>query len=217
MSKTHKQNLNQTFNINTERIYDWIVGDSTGSVNILIGDLPIALPVNATNIEANCILTDEDGDPIPVNTVIDIEEVLPREDRQVDREGEIITLQRVRFRKTLYAVLEVSGVDSDTGNLFLITSDPIPFNFVETAFLCAPEGTTISVRISDFSCLAAINRDDTGAITDFDIEIFVCQSIQSIAPIALNVPANLSTPREELVEQCGAPISPPQCNTVFPD
>ncbi|HLR20787.1 MAG TPA: hypothetical protein VK087_02150 [Tissierellaceae bacterium] len=217
MSKTNKQNISETFNINAEKIYDWIVGDATGSTNILVGDLPIALPANATNVDANCILTDEDGDPIPVNTVVDIEEITPRQDRQVDRQGEIITLQRVRFRKTLYAVLEVSGVNPGTGNLFLITSDPIPFNFVETAFLCAPEGTTISVRISDFSCLAVINRDDTGAITDFDIELFTCQSIQSITPISINVPADLSTPREELVEQCGAPISPPQCNTVFPD
>lgn len=215
MSKKSKYKPEQNLNINTEKIYDWIVGDSNGTINIPVEDLPIALPAGATNVEATCFLTNEDGDPLTLNSTIDIEEIMPRVDRQLDNNGDIVTLQRVRFRKTLYAVLEVTAVDPTTGAQLLITSDPVQFNFVETAFLCAPEGTTISVRLSDFSCLAIINEDDD-TITDFDLQIFVCQSIQAIAPVSVKITADPAMPREELVEPCGAPISPPQCNTVFP-
>src|SRR5699024_4265445 len=209
-------NIQDTLCINTEKIYDWIVGDSTGSTTIDVDDLPIALPADATNVEANCTLTDEDGDPIPINTQIDIVEVTPREERQIDVDGELVTLERVRFRKTLYATLEVSGVDPATGTQFLITSDPVSFNFVETAFLCAPEGTAIVVSISDFSCLGVINRDVDDVIIDFDLEIFVCQSIQAIAPVAVEVAADLCMPREELIDRCAGPVRPPQCDMVFP-
>ncbi len=203
--------------INTDKVYDWIIEEGFGSTTLLASNLPVALPAGATNVQVNCILTDATGTPLPINTELDVTEVAPREDRQFVVDGTPVTLQRVTFRKTVYIVLEVTGVDPATGSQFLITSNPFPpFNFLETAFLCAPEGTSLVVRISDFSCQTVINRNDAGDITSFGVSITVCQSIQTIAPVTIEVAAEFCTPREQITEACTNPTIPPQCPTVFP-
>lgn len=208
--------IHETMCINTDKVYDWIVGESTGSTTIPVGDLPIELPVDATNVKVDCSLTDADGLPIPINAQLDITEIPPRQDVQLRVDGTLVTLQRVSFRKSLYAVLTVSGVNPVDGTQFLITSDPVPFNFVETALLCAPIGTTLSVKVSNYSCSAVINSDATGAITGFGLEIFVCQSIQAIAPVTVKLSTSFCSPRDDLLEQCIGPVIPPQCPVVFP-
>lgn len=216
MGANAKQILQEVLCVNTEKVYDWILGDSTGSTTIPVGDLPVTIPADAVNVNVRCFLTDAEGTPLPINTEVAVTETAPRQDRQFEVNGSLVMLQRVMFRKTIYVVLEVTGTDPATGTMFLITSDPVSFNFMEMAFLCAPVGTSLVVRISDFSCLAVINTDDTGDILSFGTQIFVCQSIQTIAPVTLELTADLCMPREAIVEQCPAPVIPPQCPTIFP-
>ena len=211
-----KPNIKENICINTEKVYDWIIGESTGSTSIPVGDLPVPLPADATNVKVDCILTDIDGIPIQINAELDIEETPPREDVQLDIEGTLITLQRITFTKSLFAVLEVSGVDPEDGSQFFITSEPVPFNFVETALLCAPVGTTLVVRISNFSSSAIINRGTDGEITGFGLQIFICQSIQSIAPVTVELATEFCAPRDALLEGCSNPTIPPQCPIIFP-
>ncbi len=203
--------------VNAEKVYDWVIEEGTGSTTLLASRLPVAIPADATNVQVKCILTDENGIPLPINTQIDVTEVAPREDRQFDLDGTIVTLQRVLFTKKIYIVLEISGVDSATGSQFFITSDPFPpFNFTETEYLCAPPGTTLIVRISDFSCQTVVNRTETDAISGFGVSIFICQSIQVVAPVTIELSANFCVPRETLSEHCGNPRIPPQCPIIFP-
>jgi hypothetical protein len=202
--------------INAEKVYDWVVQGSTGSTTVPVASLPVALPAGATNVVVNCTLTDSTGIPLPINTAVNAPEVAPREDRQFRVDGVIITLQQVTFTKVLYVVLEVSGVNPATGTQFLITSAPIPFTFMETEFLCAPAGTSLLVRISNFSCLPIINRDTDGAITGFGLQILVCQSIQIMAPVTIELNAAFCSPRSLLAEQCANPVMPAQCPGLFP-
>ncbi len=175
--KCNQLQVQEALCINAEKVYDWIIEESTGSTGIPVASLPVPLPAGATNVQTSCFLSDVNGVPLPLNTQIDVTETTPREDRQFQVNGVTVTLQRVTYTKTLYAVIRITGVDPETGTPFQITSDPATFRFIETAFLCAPPGTSLVVRISDFGCLAVVMRDGTDAITGFGLTIFVCQSI----------------------------------------
>ncbi|HLS54330.1 MAG TPA: hypothetical protein VK031_10165, partial [Tissierellaceae bacterium] len=202
---------------NVDKVYDWIVEESTGTATIPIGEFPITIPVDATNVKVKCMLTDELGNPIPINSELDVMETSARQDHRLKVGGMSVTLQRVSFTKTLYAVLEVRGVDPATGNQFLVTSDAIPFNFFETALLCAPAGTNLLVKISNFDCLTFVTRNEAGEITDFGLNISICQSIQTVAPVTVEMEANLCNPRREIIEHCATPGLPGDCSAIFPE
>ncbi len=202
--------------INTEKVYDWIIEESTLSTTVPVGSLPITLPADATDIKVDCILTDENGTPLPLNSLVEVTETGPREDQVFTIRNQNVTLQRVTFTKILYLILRVSGVDPATGNQFLITTDPASFTFVESAFLCAPVGTSLMVRITDFACQAIVNRNQADEVTGFGINAFICQGIQVVAPVTIELNANYCTPREALTEQCAGPSRPAQCPIVFP-
>ncbi len=206
----------RTLCINTEKVYDWIIEESTGSTSVPVGTLPVPLPANAANVQVGCMLTDATGAPFPVNGEVLVTETAPREDHQFEIDGGTVTLQRITFTKTLYAVLQVTGTDPATGMQFSIASTPRPFNFIKMVFLCAPVGTSLVVRVSNFSCLTTINRNTEGEITGFGLVIFVCQSVQTVAPVTIEISANLCRPRDQISEQCPDPRIPPQCPNVFP-
>ncbi len=205
-----------TLCINTDRVYDWVIEEAESSTTIPAIGMPLTIPLEATNVKATCILTDAAGVPLPINTELNVTETAPRENHQFTVDNTVVTLQRVIFTKVIYVVLEVTGVDSTTGTQFLIQSNPIQLNFMETIFLCAPPGTTLLVRVSNFSCLTVINRDGTGAIIDFQLNINICQSIQMVAPVTVEVRADMCSPRKILTEHCGNVSIPPRCPSVFP-
>ena len=216
MAEKDRYEGRNTLCVNVDKVYDWVIEESTGATSIPIGNFPITIPATATNIQVRVILTDESGEPVPLNIPLEVTEPSPREDHQFTIDGNLVTLQRVSFTKTLFAVLEVGGVDPDTGTQFLIASNPVEFTFFESVFLCAPAGTTLVVKISNFDYLTFVRRDAEDAITAFGLNIFICQSIQTIAPVTAELRANYCEPREQLSEQCGAPITPPDCSSVFP-
>ncbi|MBS4206951.1 hypothetical protein [Bacillus sp. FJAT-50079] len=208
--------------INTEKVYDWILEESTYSA--AVGATTIALPAPigavicaiADSVNIRPVLTDSLGTPLPLNSEIAVVEQVPRIDRQFEINGALVTLQRVTFVKTIYVVLEISGVIPATGIPFTFTTLPIPITFTESAFLCAPPGTTLVVRVSDFEGQGVVNCDETGAFLGIGISIVVCQSIQVVTPVTLELVADFCAPRESLIETCPAPIIPPQCPVVFP-
>lgn len=208
--------IQETLCINTEKVYDWVMEESSGSTTIPVGPMPTPLPAGALGIETNCKLTDETGTPIPLNSTVPVTESAPRQNQQFEVGGTTVTLQRVTFTKTLYVVLAITGTDPTTGMQFMVNSDPTPFTFVEIAYLCAPPGTSLVVRISDFSCLTVIEQDGEGVITGFTLNITACQSIQSVAPVTIELGAGFCAPREALTETCAGPSIPPQCPAVFP-
>ncbi len=210
------EQIQETLCINIEKVYDWVIEESSGSTSIPVGSLPIALPAGITNVETTCILTDASGAPIPINSKVDVTESAPRQNQQFEVGDTTVTLQRVTFTKTLYVVLEVSGIDPSNGMQVTVKSDPVPFTFIEIAYLCAPPGTSLVVRISDFTCLTIIRRDTEDEITAFVLDITACQSIQAVAPVTIELGAKFCTPRDTLTEKCVGPMIPPQCPVVFP-
>ena len=47
--------------VNINKVYDWVIEESSGSTTIAVGNLPIEIPADATNVVARCILTDSEG------------------------------------------------------------------------------------------------------------------------------------------------------------
>lgn len=203
---------------NAEKVYDWVMLQVQFSQNVPVADLG-TLPIDpgsgtVTNMSVRCILTDSQGNPLPPNAQVPVEETADRQDRVFAIDGNQVTLQRVSFEKTLYVVLEFTGYDGTTP--FVQMSDPIELTIPESVYLCAPEGTRLVVRISDLECSASINVA-TGAMESADLSLDICQSVQTVADVTLELVADFCEPRDNLItEECPNPIIPPQCPVVFP-
>jgi len=102
--------------INTLKVYDWVVEESTGSTSVPVGSLPIALPVDAENVKAKCILTDVNGVPLPVNAEVVVVEDVPREDHQFEINGSLVTLQRGDIYKNTLCCIRDYWCRSCNGN-----------------------------------------------------------------------------------------------------
>ncbi|MFO1446350.1 hypothetical protein KDN24_24730 [Bacillus sp. Bva_UNVM-123] len=208
--------------INTNKVYDWILEETTVSQTVLAATLALpaaiaaVLCLPAALVKITPIVTDAAGNPLPLNSEVDVTESLPRVDRQFEVDGALVTLQRVSFTKTVFVVLEISGVIPATGIPFLVRTPVIPFSVNESAFLCAPAGTELLVRISDFEAQSIVNCDAAGVFVSIGLSIVVCQSIQTVTPVTLELTAGFCSPREPLFENCPSPTIPPQCPVVFP-
>ncbi|WP_067837797.1 hypothetical protein [Amphibacillus sediminis] len=204
---------------NAEKVYDWVMLQETVNQTVLAADLGV-LPIDpcgptVSNLTTRCYLVDPlTGNPLPPNAEIAVVETADRQDREFIIDGTQVTLQRVSFEKTLSLVVEFSGFDGTTP--FLEIGDPIEIEIPESVFLCAPEGTRLVVRVSDVTCSASINCTAT-TLTSVDVSLNVCQSVQSVADVTLELEASFCEPRDVLaIDECPNPIIPPQCPVVFP-
>ena len=208
--------------INTNKVYDWILEEATASQTILAATLALPAAIAAVLclptalVKITPILTDVNGIPLPPNSEVTVTELQPRVDRQFEVDGALVTLQKVSFSKIVYVVLEISGVIPATGVPFLVQTLPLPFTVNESAFLCAPAGTQLLVSISDFEAQTVLNCDAEGVFVSIGLSIVVCQSIQTVSPVTLELTASFCSPREPLFENCPRPTIPPQCPVVFP-
>ncbi|MEN2768092.1 hypothetical protein [Ornithinibacillus xuwenensis] len=218
MQEQPLQGAQELLCMNAEKVYDWVILQEDLNQTILpaaIGTLPFD-PCGPTisGLTARCYLVDPTtGNPLPPNAEIPVTEVGEREDRQFVVNGALVTLQRVSFIKTLNVVIEFSGFNATTP--FVITSDEIVVEIPESVYLCAPEGTRLIVRVSDVDCNVSVNCV-AGALESVDLFLNVCQSVQSVADVTLELVADFCQPRDILVEQCPTPSIPPQCPAVFP-
>jgi hypothetical protein len=204
--------------INAEKVYDWVILQATENQTIpATGFDPLAIDpcaATVTNLVTTCFLVDPlTGDPLPPNAEIEVEELGQREDRTFNIDGETITLQRVSFTKPLSVVVQFSGIDGTTP--FIVQTSPILFEIPESIFLCAPIGTRLVVRLTDVECSASPNCVNN-VLQSIDINLNICQSVQSVADVTLELTADFCEPRDILVEQCPTPSIPPQCPVLFP-
>lgn len=204
---------------NAEKVYDWVILQETVNQNVLVADLGV-LPIDpcnpaVSNLSTRCYLIDPlTGNPLPQNAEIEVDEDDDRQDRDFIIDGNQVTLQRVSFVKNLSLVVEFSGFEGTTP--FLEISDPIEIEIPESVFLCAPEGTRLVVRISDVICNVSVNCV-IGALESVDVSLNICQSVQSVADVTLELEASFCEPRDLLVtDECPSPVIPPQCPIVFP-
>lgn len=217
MKQTPKQIQPELLCVNTDKVYDWVISQTNINPTFTAAEIG-ALPVDpcdaaVSNLTTECFITDAAGVPLTLNSIIPITETADREDRNFVIDGTEVVLQNVSLQKTLYLVIEFSGLNGTTP--FIERSMPIPIEIPESIFLCAPEGTDLVVRLSSVECGVAINCTGT-ALTSVDVSLNLCQSIQSIANVTVELAADFCVPRDILTEQCPAPIIPPQCPVLFP-
>lgn len=218
MQSQNLQGAQELLCINAEKVYDWVILQNTVNQTVAAGALGLPPGFNpcdptVTNLTTRCFLVDENGDPLPVNAEIPVEEIGEREDRTFVIDGALVTLQRVTFVKPLCIRVEISGVAGTSP--FVGLSDPISIDVPESIFLCAPEGTRLVVRLTDVECNVRVNCTGT-EFDSIDIALSLCQSIQTVADVTLEIEADFCEPRDILVEQCPAPVIPPQCPVLFP-
>ncbi|GAA0305544.1 hypothetical protein GGQ92_002519 [Gracilibacillus halotolerans] len=205
--------------INADKVYDWVIlqANIRETVNPTFtdpgfNDLTLC---TATNVNTDILLTDAVGDPLSPNGIIDVEEVADRQDRSFIIDGRRVTLQKVTFLKTIYVVVEFSGLNGS--DPFVARTNPIEIEVPESIYLCAPEGTDLVVRFSDLEGSVRINCIGTPpADVTLDIMLNLCQSVQTFTNVTVEVEADFCHPREILAEQCHTPAVPRQCPVVFP-
>ncbi|WP_087972258.1 hypothetical protein [Oceanobacillus rekensis] len=190
--------------INTKKVYDWVINDATFDITIASAENPEG--VSCDDIESlSCEVV-----PDLENGIVE----LGREDREFMIDDETITLQLVTLRKNfavnLFATL-------DNGTTVPISDNPFEFSRCEQVVLCAPEDTDIDVTYTDVDCFVCDFICD-GDLSDIQITVRLCQSIQSTFEVTLEIVADFCQPREELpLGPCPAPTIPPQCPVVFPN
>lgn len=203
--------------INAERVYDWVILQANINNNVSVADLG-PLPVDpydaaVSNLTTDCYLVDAFGNPLLPNAVVDIKEVGERQSRTFVIDGAQVALQKISFIKTVNVVIEFSGLNGTTP--FVQQSLPIAIEIPESLFLCAPEGTDLIVRLSDIEYNIRVNGT-AGALTSVDIALGLCQSVQAVTNVTLELTADFCQPRDILIEQCPAPLIPAQCPVLFP-
>ncbi|PLR80742.1 hypothetical protein CVD25_08410 [Bacillus canaveralius] len=203
--------------INTEKVYDWVILQSAMSKCVPADALHLDTDVcKARNLKTRCILVDpKTGHPLGYNSGIKVEEIGERDDRPFIIGKDLVELQRVTFTKKLCAVIEFSGIIGKTP--FVEISKPITIEMSESLFLCAPKGTRLMVKLADSECTVRLDCDDKkDELLGVDLTLNVCQSIQTVADVTVELFAAFCQPRDILTEQCPTPKIPKQCNIVFP-
>ncbi|WP_433747443.1 hypothetical protein [Falsibacillus pallidus] len=205
--------------INAEKVYDWVILQSSDSRTVI----EIFFPENGfnpcapgvSNLVTTCILTDASGTPVSLSSpnALTVEEIGTRDSREFIVDGAVVTLQNVSWVKSIYIVLEYTGIFEAAP--FVFRSQPVLFEIPESAFLCAPEGTDLLVRLTDFNCRTRFN-----CLSEFnssvDVFLTICQSVQTFANVTLELEAEFCQPRDIINEQCPSPVIPPQCPVIFP-
>ncbi|RLQ97130.1 BMQ_0737 family morphogenetic spore coat protein [Falsibacillus albus] len=204
--------------INAEKVYDWVILQSSDSTTVTATGLGLPSGFNPCasgilDLEVACMLTDASGNPVSLSNGVTFEEIGERTSQQFVVDGALVTLQDVSWVKSLYVTLEFTGVSGVTP--FVVSSTPILFEIPESAFLCAPDGTDLLIRLTDFSCRTRVNCTGT-TLVSVDVFINLCQSVQTFANVTIELEAEFCQPRDIINEQCPSPMIPPQCPVIFP-
>lgn len=129
---------------------------------------------------------------------------------------EKVKLEKVKV--LVKGLVDVSIVD-DANQTLCRSNEPIQFVTVQTFFLCAPEGTNLHAKVTNFFCNA--ETICSGPFQQVDISMALCLDVQMEAEVKLEIEAAFCKPREELDVAlsdiiCDDVKFPPQCPSVFP-
>ena len=201
--------------INTEKVYDWVINEASFDLNL--NDLELVNPATGAPLECadidistvNCKVT-----PVAAN-------ILDQVDREFVIDGTQVTLQLVNIQKIFQVTIFVNLDSSLGGGTLEVACEE--FTRCEQVILCAPEGTDINVTFTEvdcFVCSASCDCTTPGTPDELDVSVTVslCQSIQSVFEVTLEVMADFCQPRDVLqIPPCPAPMIPPQCPVIFPN
>jgi hypothetical protein len=203
--------------INTEKVYDWVIKETTFDLGVDDLELPTIPGIG----QLTCADIDPDTVTCTVEPVTGTPfEVLDRVDQEFIIKGVPVTLQLVNIRKNFEVTIFVDLLPALGGTTVEVGT--APFSRCEQVILCAPEETDINVAYTDldcFVCVATCEPTTTGTPDALDVTLTVrlCQSIQSTFEVTLEIAADFCQPRQELeIAPCPTPTMPPQCPVVFP-
>jgi hypothetical protein len=167
-----------------------------------------------------CFLSDSKGNPLdPLKPgTIQCEEISdPHNRRNVNitlPNGKMVILQIVDVLKTGFVTVQFFNKKGE-----IMNACTFPFSEVERFFLCAPEGTTVDCEITDFQCKAHVIPPLNKQTKCIDIVILIdlCQSVQTVSEVKLEIEGKECKPRSELegLTVCPKPDVPPQCPFIF--
>ncbi|OIJ18551.1 hypothetical protein BKP45_19100 [Anaerobacillus alkalidiazotrophicus] len=166
-------------------------------------------------LSVTCFLTNEDGvslNPLLPGSIVcqEISQLDGRKNVNTSLpNGDPITLQKVKIRKGGFIVLKIIGPET------FCLSDPIPFNFIETVILCAPDGTELKCNVTDFECDAILNCQD-GLVTSVDLFFDICQSIEMIGGVVIAIDGSFCKPRREAIPVRSKMTLPIDFSSIFP-
>ncbi|OEH92515.1 hypothetical protein [Bacillus solimangrovi] len=168
-----------------------------------------------------------DGDTLSVSsceitsnsTCIEISDKNNRPTVIVELPNGEVELEVVTLQKTIE--IEIEGeVISAGGTSTPFTATATVVFCPEEVLMCAPTGTTVDCMITDTSrCVVGTLTVD--AVTDTatgNVHVLACQSIQSNAPVKLEILAKICDPRSiiPVPDICEVNPFPQQCPSVFP-
>ncbi|HZH61487.1 MAG TPA: hypothetical protein VEY70_18350 [Metabacillus sp.] len=230
MKFKHMNGKQEPLCIKVPKVYDWVVGQINVPVQSFRGTSglerlnftceEIDEQVQGGQVTAECILTDEDGnpvDPLAPGSIL-CTEIAPFDGRKdvnvILSTGETVTLQKVIVLKKGHFTVRISNRRGES-----CISSPQPFSVCEEFLLCAPEGTFLKCEITEFECNACFMciQDDAGnqSFQQLDVSINICQNVQIESIVMLEIEANICQPRSEIVVNCPPKNFPPQCPVVF--
>ncbi|NBJ71557.1 MULTISPECIES: S-Ena type endospore appendage [Clostridia] len=155
--------------------------------------------------EINCFLSDALGnqiDPRSENAICCEEQSDP--DNRISKEfiinGETVTLQEVDI--VVKAFITIQFID-DMGDL--LGQCVLPFWDAETVYLCAPTGTSIECKLSDFNC--KVNFVELcGPCAELCIRISMCLSVFATIPVTIRLSGNWCEPRVATFSRTPCPM-----------
>ncbi|WP_449539519.1 BMQ_0737 family morphogenetic spore coat protein [Ferdinandcohnia sp. Marseille-Q9671] len=157
---------------------------------------------------AICFLSDENGNPLdPYNpesiTCEEQTEEYPRQNVEITlQNGKKVTLQKITVLKSGYVTVKL--LNSKNKVCMVCT---FPFLEYETFHLCAPDGTKLECKVTDFECKVKILPQPKKVANCVKIQIFIqiCQSIQVIGEVKVEVIGDVCNPREEIKDTTTCP------------
>ncbi|OEH92516.1 hypothetical protein [Bacillus solimangrovi] len=175
------------------------------------GDIPdgfAAFPVSSCEIDLDSSC-DEISDPN--NRPI----VLVELPDGTDVELEVVTFQKTINLTVVGEFLDTTGAPITTG-----TATATVVFCPEEVLLCAPTGTIVDCLITDTSSCAVetITPEASSGMGIGNVTVLACQSIQSYAPVKLEILAKICDPRSiiPVPTVCEVNPFPQQCPSVFP-
>ncbi|OEH92513.1 hypothetical protein [Bacillus solimangrovi] len=132
-----------------------------------------------------------------------------------DVELEIVTLQKTIIINLTGQLIDVDNIATDFTATATVIFCP------EEVLLCAPTGTLVDCVITDTSrcVVGSLTRMATSApnVATGNVHVLACQSIQSYAPVKLEILAKICDPRSLIsIPECEVNPFPQQCPSIFP-
>lgn len=136
-----------------------------------------------------CFLSDECGNPKDSLECLEITQSTCRPNIKITLpNGKDLILQKVKILKKGFITIETI----DKGKKCKICT--LPFQILEDLILCAPLGTFVKCEINDFKCTVYFTDD----CKILNIKITFCQQVQMVAPVNVELSANLCVPRFDI-------------------